>query len=362
MQRGGAEMRTLELMRHINRTRFQFDFCTLSGLPGQLDQEILSLGGNIYPCPLNLGFQRRFGLLLRQCKYDVVHSHVHYFSGYILRLAAHNGVATRIAHFRITDDGSNNSLRRKLQKRLMHHWIDQYATNVLAVNEATMTLAWNSQWRSDRRCRVIYNGIDISPFQQIPQFSQVRHEFGFPEDCILYINVGNLSRRKNQLRVVLIFAEALKQQPLARLLLVGAANSEVEQQIRALLLKLDIADRVVLAQVRSDVPRLVQAADIFIFPSLAEGLPGAVLEACAAGTPVLASDLPGIREIAAYFPSVKTLSLDAPDTEWAMAAEALRAGNSHITDKNDAATSFATSVFNIDQCVKAHCDVWEAKI
>src|SRR3989304_7354800 len=86
--RGGAEMRTIDIIRHIDRSQYRLEYVALSGLPGTLDDEIRRLGGEVHYCPLGLTFSRRFRRLLRPEKYNVIHSHVHYFSGYLLRLAA----------------------------------------------------------------------------------------------------------------------------------------------------------------------------------------------------------------------------------------------------------------------------------
>jgi hypothetical protein len=91
MDRGGAEMRTLDVMRRADRGRFRLHFCALSGRRGELDEEIRSLGGEVHLLPLSASFPWKFRRLLREGRFDVVHSHVHYPSGYLLRLAAKEG-------------------------------------------------------------------------------------------------------------------------------------------------------------------------------------------------------------------------------------------------------------------------------
>ena len=73
---------------------------------------------------------------------------------------------------------------------------------------------------------------------------------------------------------------------------------------------LGVLDRVRFSGERQDIPRLLKGADLFLFPSLWEGLPGALLEACAAGTPVLASDIAANREVAEVFPGIRLLGLE----------------------------------------------------
>src|SRR5260370_12852184 len=158
MNRGGAELRTLDLMRHIDRERYYFEFCCTSGLAGELDRQVIELGGRIHPVRFDLDFPNRFRALLRERRFDAVHSHLHYSSGYILRLAAKEGVPARIAHFRSTHAGHGNSLRRRLQRALMRRWLDRSATRILGVSGASLQDAWGAAWPQDARCVVLYNG------------------------------------------------------------------------------------------------------------------------------------------------------------------------------------------------------------
>ena len=361
MNRGGAEMRTLEVMRRLDRGRFRLHFCALSGLAGELDDEIRSLGGAVHLLSLKRPtFSMRFRRLLREQRIDAVHSHVHFSSGYFLRLAAKAGVPVRIAHFRCTDDGRGEGLRRRLQRRLMARWIDRHATDILSVSRAAMEASWGPGWAADPRCRVLYNGVDADAFAAPAERAGVRRELGLPEDSTVYVHVGRLEPVKNHLRLAAIFAELCRLDPAARLLLVGRGGNEIEAHVRARLAQSGVMDRAVFAGVRSDVPRLLKASDAMIFPSLNEGLPGAVLEACAAGTPVLASDIPAVREVADHLPGTgpRAMSLAEPDSRWAEAAAALASEGARPGARDRAAEVFSSSVFDLAQSVRAHEMTW----
>ena len=358
MVRDGAEMRMLEMMRALDLERYQFHFCTLEGRPGDLDDEIRALGGVIHADRLSLGLPWRFRRLLREQRFDVVHSHVLLSSGFFLRLAAREGVSLRVAHFHSTGDGRPTTPRRRVQRAVMRQWVDRYATHLLGVSEGAMA-AWSPRWRADPRCQVVYDGIDVAPFAQLPDRHAVRSEFNLPEECQLYIHVGRLAAPKNHERLIAIFAEIARADPSAHLLVVGRGGNDIERVLRARVADWGIADRVVFAGMRFDVPRLLTAADLLLFPSLREGLPGAVLEACAAGTPTLASDLPGVREIAARCPEVRYLSLEAGDTDWASTAMTL-AADSRDPDRRDAiAGAFATGSLTIRDSVAAHATIYQ---
>ena len=317
LQRGGAEMRTLEVLRRLDRERFAFGVVALSGTRGDLEPIAEADGVAVEVCALGRGFGRRFTQLLRRLDVDVLHSHVHYASGYLLWLASRAGVRRRIAHFRNTSDGQGNSLRRRVQRAVMRRLIDRYATDILAVSEGTMIEAWHRDWALDPRCRVIFNGLDTSRFEGVVAPDAVRREFGWRDDAQVFINVASFQPAKNQIRVVEVFQAIAERNPGARLLFVGREVNGYQAAVRDAVERLSLADKVVFAGERADVPRLLKAADVLVFPSLWEGLPGAVLESCAAGLPVVASDIPGVLEIGRYFPTVQALPLSHSNAVWA---------------------------------------------
>lgn len=324
MNRGGAEMRTLELMRNLDRDRYRFEFCCLSGLPGELDGEIRSLGGVVHLIRLNILFPSRFRKLLTHSGFHAVHSHVHWSSGLILRFAAQAGVPQRICQFASTSDGKRAHPLRRLRNRIFKRWVEVHATDIVGVSEGALSANLGPEWSDDSRCRVIYRGIDFSRFRIRRDRPGLRSEFGFPQDAFVVAHVGRMDPPKNHDRLLRIFEQFVRVVPSAYLLLIGAVHDPIESSVRRFVEHSGISDRVAFAGVRADVPRLLNASDLMIFPSLWEGLPGAVLEAVAAGLPVLASDLPGINEIARHLPGVRTMSLELPDEEWAAAALSFR--------------------------------------
>jgi len=374
MDRTGPGNRTLELLRHVDRRRYRLQFCALSGRPGDLDDEIAALGSCVHLLKLSrAGFPRRFRRLLRRQRFDVVHAHMHYHSGYFLRIARQCGVPIRVVHFRNCRSDDVSPWWRKLLKRLvspwvdryahqatMRRWLDRHATTILAVSRATMASVWGPDWASDPRCRVIYNGVDGSVFDGAADRDGVRREFGLPGHAPLCIHVGRIAEQKNHVRLVSIFAELLRRRPAARLLLVGRVDTTTaDRSLRRRIEELGIADRVVFGGERADVPRLLKAADVLVFPSLWEGFPGAVLEASAAGTPVVSSDLPGIREIAERIAGVRPLSLELTDEHWAWVIDETL--DTPVSDdlRQAARRAFASSQFTVDRSARMTCRIWE---
>ncbi len=358
MDRGGAELRTLDVIRRLDPTQVQTHICVLSGLQGELDQEVLRAGGMMHYVRLDSRFPWRFLHLIRSQRIDVVHSHVYLATGAILLLAKLAGVQQRIAHFRCSQDDGGHALAKRLRHALLRRLIDRYATRIAAVSNAAMRSAWREDYQHDPRCEVVYNGINLAPFEGACDRTGVCQEFDLPHNCVLYIHVGNVRPSKNHAKVLAIFAEIIKRQPEARLLLAGRGaddKSSLLQQIQ----QRSLCGLVRLAGVRHDVPRLLRAADLLLFPSLHEGLPGVLLEAAAAGVPALASDLSVVREISPFLAGIRSLSVTEDDATWANLAQEIVKSTSP-TLRDAWAKSFKQSPFTLDASVAAHLRIWES--
>jgi glycosyltransferase involved in cell wall biosynthesis len=348
----------VDVMRHMNRERFVCHFATLSGLAGELDHEIQRLGGTVNPCPLKFGFQRRFRQLIRDLHIDVVHSHVHHFSGYVLRCAYQASVPVRIAHFRNTEAGARTWRQWLIQDPLMRYWISQHATHIIGNGRGSLECSWRG-WESDPRCTVIHNGLDTTAFvANGNERTEVRQEFGWNHDTKLVIHVGRMAPQKNHRRLIRIVARLMQDDRRVCCLIVGKPNDSVVQDILHVVKQFRLESRLAVTGVRNDVPRLLHAADLMIFPSVHEGVPGAVLEACAVGLPVLGSAIPGIREIAGHFSMVRFLELDQPDEAWTAKAMFILKSSQPLVPAR-ASKQFEVSPYHLSQCIRAHQIVWE---
>ncbi|HUT09362.1 MAG TPA: glycosyltransferase [Thermoguttaceae bacterium] len=375
---GGTEVGLVRVFRQIDRQRYRFHFCALSGRGGELEDEVRALGGEVHRMRRGKrGFARRFTDLLERERFDAVHASVLYTSGYLLRLAARCGVPVRVALFAASRPDRVRGLMRKVYRRLMslwddryagqrvmRGWIDRHATHILGVSRWSLASAWRTDWQSDPRCTVVYDGLDPAEFELPSDRRGVRREFGVPDAGPLYLHVGRMAEEKNHVRLIEIFSEVLRLQPAASLLLVGRTtvnrgDDSVLRRVRQRLERLGCAGRVVFAGERTDVPRLMKAADAFVFPSLCEGLGDVVLEASAAGTPALCTDLACIREIADRLPGVCCLSLDESDAAWARQAEAMSRTTPSHQRREAALAAFRRSVFHIRHRTDALCRIWQ---
>ena len=320
---GGAETRLLELARSTDKSKFYFDFCVFED--GDYDHQVRQLGYGIVKCRLTkniFSFSRQFSSLLRQGRYDVIHCHIYQFSGLPLRIAAKEGIPRRIMHLRTTKSFHRSSLYRLCYNKLMTGWIQRYATKIVAVSETAMIDYIGPEWKSDIRTSVIYNGLDVTPFKSLPDRSATLAEFGIPSSAQVVVHVGNFRPVKDHKTLIKTASMMISRNKAVHFLLVGCGY--LMSDIRKLVLAEGLEGNIHFAGPRKDVPRLLMASDCFVFPSRWEGLPGAVIEALAAGLPVVASAIGSIREIASQSDSVHLVPAGNADgfaqkIEWILA-------------------------------------------
>jgi glycosyltransferase involved in cell wall biosynthesis len=352
MDRGGVETWLMHVLRHIDRDRFHLDFLTHTTAAGVFDDEIRRHGSRVLPCPdprrpwsYGPSFRR---IVWDYGPYDVVHSHVHHFSGLVLALARTSGIAHRIAHSHSDTAAPERvaGLARKGYSSFMRRCLDLNASVEMAVSQAAGVALFGAGWAGNPRRHVLPYGIDLQPFRA-GRDPEARRELGVGPDALLLGHVGNFVPVKNHAFVLRVFSAVAERCRQARLLLVG--RGPLEEPMRHAAQAAGLSDRVVFAGERGDVARLLRGAvDVFLFPSHYEGLPLAVIEAQAAGLPLVVSDtitpevdiVPGL---------VKRLSLLQPPSAW---ADACLAAPERRHVPATALGRVADSVFNIDRCVR----------
>jgi glycosyltransferase involved in cell wall biosynthesis len=317
MHRAGVETWLMQILRRVDQARYQFDFLVQSAIPGDYDDEILSLGGRILYCE---GVSNPWKYAVNFLKvvekngpYDAIHSHVFLYSGYVIWLAALSGIPRRVAHSHSTCDGKANTLSRHMYRYMMQRLINRYATIGLGTSRDACKALFGPSWEKDPRYRVLYCGIDVQSFINLPRPEVVRRLLGIPENASVVGHVGRFAPMKNHAFLLEIAAQALAQRADIWVLLVGDGplRSEMEQRAR----DLGIAQRVVFTGVREAAPSLMAAMDVFLFPSLWEGLGIVLVEAQAAGVPCVVSDV--VPEEASIVPgAIRRLPLESGVQEW----------------------------------------------
>ncbi len=294
MDRGGVETWLVQVLRHMDPARIRMDFLVNTDRDCAFDEEIEALGSRIHRCVRYRRPWRYVPALLRILRdhgpYDVVHSHVHFFSGFVLAVAKRAGVRGRIAHSHTTapDAEARPRLYRRPYRWLAARLIRANSTLGLAASAPAATALFGSRWRSDPRWRVLYCGIDLAPFRQACDPRAIRQELGVGDAFVLG-HVGRFVPAKNHAFLLQIAAAVRAAAPNTHLLLLG--DGPTRPAVEAAARELGLSSHVSFLRTRPDVPRiLVAATDAFLFPSSHEGLGLALVEAQAAGLPCFYSD------------------------------------------------------------------------
>jgi len=186
MNRGGTETWLMHILRNTDREKFHMDFLVHTSERCAYDDEIRALGSKVIFCAnpsRPLQYIRNLKRILKEHgPYDVVHSHLHHFSGLVLYAAHMAGISIRIAHSHndtlIIDKRSK--FARKIYLTLMKHLIRRHATCGLAASRPAAVALYGANWETDPRWRVLYCGIDLAPFRESICRAQVRTELGIP--------------------------------------------------------------------------------------------------------------------------------------------------------------------------------------
>jgi len=262
------------------------------------DQEIESLGGRIFHLPWKKAnpispfiYKKALGKVLRERgPFAAVHSHVGFYSGFVLPTAKKQNIPIRIAHSHNTSSTDRYSIVLGGWEKLMRNSIMGSATHLLACNELSAEWLFGHQWQDDGRVKIVHNAINLADYETLPTDRYiVRERLKFPQKGPLLGHIGRYDAQKNHRFLIEITASLLQQIPEAHLLLIGEGN--LLPEIKAFVQEKRIQNNVHFLGVRSDIPYILRSLDLFILPSLYEGLPVVLIEAQAAGTPCLVSDV-----------------------------------------------------------------------
>lgn len=316
---GGQDSYMMNMYRHIDRTRVQFDFFTPFAIRVPATrEEVESLGGHMWAAghefnvDNNRYFKEGVSAFLSQHHYDIVH--IHSGSTYALmegaRLARKSGARHVAVH---SHCGGFANLKYKVIRLLSWIPLQKYPTDYFACSHLAARWKFPTPIIKRGGYTVLKNAVDTRVMRYDPDLREkTREELGVSNDLVVG-HVGRFSQQKNHRYLLEVFAALLRREPSARLLLAG--EGILLEETLAYAQELGVASRVQYLGIRRDIPALMNAFDVFLLPSFFEGLPVVGIEAQAAGLPVVTStgvtrELP-LEDLVTYLP----LS-DSPDV-WA---------------------------------------------
>ncbi len=314
MNRGGLESMLMSLYRNIDRKKIQFDFVVHTDEKGSFDDEILSLGGKIYHAPrytvLN-GFQYKNwwkSFFLSHKEYQIIHSHTYSIASIQLPIAKRNGLTTIVhCHSSSTGTGIKGKIKTVLQRD-----VGAAADYLFSCSQKAGEWLFGKDCREKENYFLLKNAVktDMFVFDENIR-TEIREELQISDKFVIG-NVGRIDALKNHSYLLEVFKAILEKKENAKLLLVG--DGILREQIEKKAEELNIRDKVIMTGVRTDVNKLLQAMDCFVFPSLREGLPVTVVEAQAAGLPCFISDR--VTDEVCVTDLVEMLSIDEEPTVW----------------------------------------------
>ena len=282
---GGAESRIMDIYRHIDRSKIQFDFAVHTSKKCFFTDEVLELGGKIYTLPKFNGlnyfrYKNAWKSILKKNKNSIIHGHMTTTAFIYLKLAKKRGFKKRIAHAR-------NSNKDSYVKKILSQLSRFYATDLFAVSKEAAVSEFGPKLLK-QKVRILPNLISYTKYS----FSSgLRHsmrlELGILDQSVI-IHIGRFHKQKNHIFLIKLFSEYLKINPTAILIMIG--DGELLDEIKQRCRNLGIIDHTIFLSNRSDIAGLLSASDCMVFPSLYEGLPGSLLEAQINNLPVITSD------------------------------------------------------------------------
>lgn len=277
--------------RQMDRTNIQFDFMMHRAERSHYDDEIEQLGGHIYRMPqIRPGQYRKYFKLLDEFfiahpEYRVVHSHINENSSFVLRAAKRAGIPCRIAHSHLSDLGLDRKLPFRIYARAtMRDNPSHYFACSLKAGE----WLFGKKIQKKGNLTVLNNAVNVREFLFDRAVRQsIREEFQ-AGDRLVIGHIGRFNEQKNHSFLIDLFHVVHQRNPEALLVLVGEGH--LRPQIERKIERLGLTEHIRFLGVRSDIPQLLQGMDLFLFPSLFEGLPVVLVEAQAAGLRCVVSD------------------------------------------------------------------------
>lgn len=306
LTRGGIEMWLLTMLRQIPRDECSMDFACKGLSVGPLAPLAEQQGASVYHCQLgpdHLTFARKLQRILAEGEYDIVHNHLHVYSGFPVWWVQRLGIPV-ITSFHNTQfftpemKWGHLPLLRQMRTGYAVMSIDYALRHSDLVTGCSQGVIESLDPRGTKipqgRARVLYYGVNIPQLASSEERANFRTSFGWDARTPIILHAGRFVEQKNHMGLLSIFQRVLEYIPNAELLLAGDGplRSMVENAIE----QHALSNTVRLLGSRDDVPSLMTMSDVFLFPSIHEGLPMVALEANAAGLPLVGSQIPGLVE------------------------------------------------------------------
>ena len=352
MNAGGAETFIMKIYRHIDRTKYQFDFCINVAEKCYYEDEINRLGGKIYRIPSksenHKEFEKQLTELIKKEKYKYVLRVTSNAMGFWdMKIAKKAGAEKCCVRSSNSSDGTR--FKVKVAHCLGRIFFSKYVDVAIAPSDLAAKHTFGTKAYRNNKVNILNNALDLDVYSYNENGrKRIRKEFSIAESEFVIGHVGRFEEQKNHAFLIKVFTEILKTNSNAKLLLVGTGSKEgiIKEQI----IKQGIERSVVFAGVRSDMVDLFSAMDVFVLPSFYEGMPNVVIEAQAIGVPCVISDT--ITRSANLTGIVEYVSLSDSPIHW---AEIIKAASEN--EKIETKSIFIEKKYDIDTTARQFVEI-----
>ena len=294
---GGIEMYLLRFLRYLKNTS-EITVLVRNSEKGELYEEYLELGvslkflplGYVNPCRMWKHYH-----YYKQQKFDVICDFNANFAGIPMFLANLLKIPKRITFYRQGSNHFNAGIIRNSVNGIMNRLVHKNATQILSNSQAAIDFFFPYRNLSDPRFKVVYNGVNALDYKLVENKNSIRKQLNIPLDAFVIGHVGRYDKAKNHKTILKVFQRLLKRNLNGYLVLCGKDTEKLSPEIN----ELGIKKTTLVLGYRKDIPRVLKSLDCFLFPSITEGQPNALIEAMNSGIPIIASDIPAIRECVA---------------------------------------------------------------
>jgi len=288
---GGAEQQLYHLLSGLDRSRFRLIVISLGARPDEYwAQPIKSLGIPLWHMARSLGRAGRtiqVASLLHSENIQIVHGWMFHTNPYAAVAGRLAGIPLRLGSMRENYEGvSGNKFVR---------WMGYRGLDILITNSATAAAQVRALRLTRALVHVVPNGVNIPPQVSQAECSQLKSELGFSDAHLLIGSIGRMDRNKNHTMLLQAFAALTEKWPALRLIIIG--DGPLKSQLTAMAEQLEVAQKVCLPGSIPLATRYLQAMEVCCLTSYTEGMPNVIMEAAAAGVPVVSTTCGGSVEL-----------------------------------------------------------------
>lgn len=295
MNRAGAETMIMNIYRHIDRSKLQFDFVVYSDEKQDYEDEIIQLGGSVIHIPIKRGVAmvKSIAAIRKILKtngpYCAIHAATLFNSAYAMLASLFIPNLVRVVHSHNTRNTLKNSVLNRVYEFLSRLIITSIGQKFIACGEEAGKFLFGKKFT--QKGLVLNNAIDVDLFYNTNEdaVARLRVELGISNSILVIGNVARLEEVKNHVKMIEIARQMKSRQIEFKMLFIG--RGDLESKIREEIKRYGLEKEVLLLGIRSDVPDLLHTMDVLLMPSYFEGNPVSLIEAQAASVPCVISDI-----------------------------------------------------------------------